>query len=276
MLEAVKATSWIIGVVRQVDPCDGGGAARRVEGEVPHGQARLVDDRVLHTRRGVVPGMRREAALQRAAEVRAGDALQALVELDRQVAGLDQRVELAGRGGEVGIDLAVATAGARAGDRGAAEGLGGLGAEHEPAAIPLGAAPPQPQPVRHAGAEEPVEPQRVDRPDRVRADPEESPVQPLGDPPVHLQVEAGGLRLHRSEIPGQERVGCRRRGCLARRVHGHSPLSRRPSAPRRFRTAWGKEDRSTSGSPRTRGGATAIGPWPPCSSRRNPTPTPRG
>src|SRR6516162_5898292 len=46
--------------------------------------------------------------------------------LDRQVVGLDQRVELAGGGGEVGIDLAVATAGARAGDRGAAQGLGGL------------------------------------------------------------------------------------------------------------------------------------------------------
>ena len=98
--------------LRQVDARDGGGAARRVEGEVPHGQARLVDDRVLHPRRGVVPGMRREAGLQRAAEVGAGDALQALVEFDRQVAGLDQRVELAGRGGEVSIDLAVATAGA--------------------------------------------------------------------------------------------------------------------------------------------------------------------
>ena len=108
--------------LRQVDPRYGGGAARRVEGDVPHGQARLVSDRVLHPRRGVVPGMRREAGLQRAAEVGAGDALQALIELDRQVAGLDQRVELAGRNGEVGIDLAVATAGARAGDRGAAEG----------------------------------------------------------------------------------------------------------------------------------------------------------
>ena len=33
-------------------------------------------------------------------------------------------ISLAGRGGEVGIDLAIATAGARAGDRGAAEGKG--------------------------------------------------------------------------------------------------------------------------------------------------------
>jgi hypothetical protein len=55
--------------------------------------------------------MRREASLERAAEVGPGDALQALVELDRQIAGFDQRLELAGRGGEVGIDFAVATAG---------------------------------------------------------------------------------------------------------------------------------------------------------------------
>ena len=73
-----------------------------------------------------------------------------------------------------------------------------------------------------------MEPQRVDRPDQVRADPEESPVQPLGDPPVQLQVEAGGLRLHRSEIPGQERVALALLLLIASHLATHLPCERNP------------------------------------------------
>ena len=69
-----------------------------------------------------------------------------------------------------------------------------------------------------------MEAKQIDRPDRVRADPEESPVQFLGDLPVYLQIEAGGLRLHRREVPGQERVVCRRRQRSARLIHGRLPV----------------------------------------------------
>ena len=149
-------------------------------------------------------------------EVGAPHALELVVELDGQAAGFDDRAELAGDLGEVRVDVAVALACARPGDRLAAPDLGGVLVDDEAAAEPFRLAVAQPESVRHAGAPEPMvahQPEGVRLVDGVGADPQEAPVQRLGEAADHLQVEGRDFVHQRRKVPGDiRRAGAIRRG----------------------------------------------------------------
>ncbi len=189
--------------VRQVDAGLGGRPAVAVQRDVADRLAGLIGQGVLLAGDRVELGMPGEAGLQRAAEVGARNALQLIVQLDRQGAGLDHGAELAADADEVGVHAAVAQARPRAADGRAAHGGRGGGVLHEAAAIPFRLAVAQPQAVGHAGAGEPVVVRHVRRRGRVGPDPQQAASELRRDAADHLQVEGGRLDLHGTEVAGE-------------------------------------------------------------------------
>src|SRR5262249_42097784 len=97
-----------------------------------------------------------EPGFERAVEISPSDACQLVVEFRRNAARLDDRTQPAADVHEIRIDVSVAAAFSRPGNRLAAQDPGGVAIEDEAAAEPFRLAPAQPQAVRHARAGEPV------------------------------------------------------------------------------------------------------------------------
>ena len=147
----------------------------------------------------------RESGLERTVEVGAPYALELVVELDRNTAGFDDCAELTADKCQVRIHVAVPLTCARSGDRLDTPYLGGVLIDDKAAAEPLRLAVVQLQPVRHAGAREPVvahQPERMWLIDRVGSDTQEASGQRLRDAADHLQVERRDFVHERREVSG--------------------------------------------------------------------------
>ena len=145
-----------------------------------------VGDRVQLTGRGVLVGVGGVARGEGAGEAAAPDRLELVGQLVGRRAGLDERHRAPAVLHEVGVGREVVAVGA------------------DPAvAVPAGRAVGDPQPVGHAGAEEPVVGVGVDGVGSVEAgvgpDPEVAAVEVVRERARHREVEGGDLVAHRGE-----------------------------------------------------------------------------
>ena len=205
--------------VRQVDARPGRGAPGSVDRDVADRLRRLVRERVLLARQRIELRVAGEAGLERAVEIGPPDARKLVVELDRDAACLDDGAQLPAHVHQARVDVAVARALARSRDRRAPEDLRRVPIDDEAAAEPLGSTASQPEPVRHAGAREPViahQAHEVRPVRRIGPDPEEAADEFFGDAADDLEVEGRDLGLERREVPGD--VG--RAGAVRRRDVG--------------------------------------------------------
>ena len=155
-------------------------------------------------RHGITLWMRGETAFKRTAEVRAGDALQVVVQFDRQLTGLHDSEHTAPDERDVGVHRRLTVAWPW--NWRFAQGRGRVRAHCEAAAIPLRAAAAQAQAMHKAGPREPMVESPIHRADRAWADAQEPAFQLIRDATADLEVESGGLAGHRGEVAAEVRI----------------------------------------------------------------------
>ena len=177
-------------------------------------------------RHGITLWMRGETAFKRPAEVRAGDALQVVVQFDRQLTSLHDSEHTAPDERDVGVHRRLTVAWPW--NWGFAQGRGRVHAHREAAAIPFRTPAAQAQAMHKARPREPMVEGPIHGADRAWADAQEPAFQLIWDATTGLEAESGGLAGHRGEVAAEVRIpSCTVRGSqLCRGVFGHTDLLR--------------------------------------------------
>ena len=171
--------------------------------------------------------MRGETAFQRAAEVRASDALQVVVQFDRPLTGLHDGQHTAADERDVGVHRRLTVAWAW--NRRFAQGRGRVHAQREAAAIPLRAAATQAQAMHEARPREPMVESPIHRADRAWADAQSLPSSSSGMRPRISRSKAVVSLVIGAKLPLRYALSsapCDGASC-ARRGFGSTDLLRR-------------------------------------------------
>ena len=183
-----------------------------------------VGDGVELARQRVALGVRRVAALQRAAEVAGADRLELVGQLVRARARLHDGEGAARVADDVGVGGEVHAGVHRPRARLLAQRPRHLGRTHPAVAVPLGPAVAQADPVHHAVAGEPVVGRGLGRRDGIRPVAQVAAREALGHVPGHGQLGRRDLLEHGREIALQVGIGGDGHGCaplLVGHENGH-------------------------------------------------------